>query len=268
MELENINHFLESFFSLYDCPIDRPEKNLFSIQLNRELDEALMNRPFYWHYMDKLGQQGAPMTLKLNTDPESEEKGFEWIHFGSPRLQQIFSYIQQQAMYTLLYEKSDGVTKTALYPWLVGNIKVSYLGKQKKEEIFSIGLHLINGIMLNNMMKKLENIPFQRVMSDYSYTLSPIIKPPSGFYRIFQYIENEISTHDNSWAIASLKTLQEEKELLDYFFQHNKDVQEFYENEERHLTERLEPKIEISIINAGLFYLSAQTVQKLIQTLQ
>ncbi|WP_054859297.1 YqhG family protein [Gracilibacillus sp. JCM 18860] len=259
MKLTNLHQFLYDFFTIQDCAIREETEHTLEVQLTRELDQALMNRPFYWHYMDKMGQQGVPMSLSLNTSPEKLDDQKEWIHFGSPRLQQIFSYIQDKARITLLYEQTDGEMKTSLLPWLVVNVKMEYFGKQKKDHIQSIGLQLINGTMLTNMMLKLDSLPLQRVMSDYSYTISPLIKPSSGFYRIFQYFEEKLSNEDMYWASDAQKALEDERKLLEHFFSKNDDLSDLYEQELYRVKERLEPKISLKVINAGLFYLSENT---------
>ena len=48
-----------------------------------------------------------------------------------------------------------------LHPWLLLNICIMYEGKQKKEELFSIGLNLINGSFVfehDGKLKKISNL--------------------------------------------------------------------------------------------------------------
>ncbi|ENH97452.1 hypothetical protein J416_05548 [Gracilibacillus halophilus YIM-C55.5] len=65
MEITNLFHFLKDFFEHQECHVSISDQHALSVQLTRELDEALMNRPFYWHYMDKIGRKGDPMTLEF-----------------------------------------------------------------------------------------------------------------------------------------------------------------------------------------------------------
>ncbi|MFC4404231.1 YqhG family protein [Gracilibacillus xinjiangensis] len=264
MKIDNLHSFLHQFFSISGCKVSEPEANELVVQLTKELDITLMNRPFYWHYMDKIGQQGTPMSLQLSTGGSQIDPKKEWIHYGSPRLHQIFQYIQSQAEITLLYEALNIKEKTALFPWLVANLKIEYIGKQKKEEIHSIGLHLINGTMINHMMTILENVDLKEIVSDYSYTITPIITPSSGFQRIFNYLEQELAKKDYSWASQAMKALEEELNLLEHFFSDQENDRELYDNEVVRLKERLEPRIKMNIINAGIFYLSEQTMSKIL----
>ncbi|WP_420805426.1 YqhG family protein [Gracilibacillus halophilus] len=178
----------------------------------------------------------------------------------------MFRYIQEKASCTVLYQVTDGHRKTALYPWLVVNLKWNYVGKQKKETIHSIGLHLINGIMTTKMMDKLANLSLDQTINDYSYTLSPIIKPSSGYRRLFDYAENNLLDRDEQWVKESVQQFEEEKTLLDYFYQNNEDEKDLYQQERSHLEERLLPKIKMEVINAGLFYLTEQGTKKMISS--
>ncbi|SFL82547.1 protein YqhG of unknown function [Gracilibacillus orientalis] len=263
--ITNLHNFLHQYFTIHDCEVLTENQTEMTIRLNRELDQVLMNRPFYWHYMDKIGRQGEPMSLYLDTSTENKDNNREWIHFGSPRLQQIFHHIKTNARFTILYEETDGDTKTALHPWLVTNIMVHYCGKQKKESVHSIGVQLINGVMKTDMMNHMDGLSMDRRMSDYSFTISPIIKPVSGFRRIFHYLENELLEEDMGWVKQSTDALNEEIQLLDYFFHQQEENKEILEKEQERLTERLQPRIEIEIINAGLFYLTEEASQLIIK---
>ncbi|KAB8128451.1 hypothetical protein F9U64_16090 [Gracilibacillus oryzae] len=264
MRIDNLYFFLDQFFTDNGCHVTKPEENELVVQLTRELDIALMNRPFYWHYMDKIGQQGMPMSLHLHTGESHNDPKKEWIHYGSPRLQQIFHYIQTHAKTTVLYEEIQTEQKTALYPWLIVNLKIDYIGKQKKEEVNSLGLHLINGTILNQMMEILQKIDFKEKVSDYSYTITPIITPSSGFHRIFRYSEQELLKKDHTWAIQSKEALEEELNLLRHFFQDQDADEDLFHNEAVRLKERFEPRININIINAGIFYISEKSINQLL----
>src|SRR5699024_5999879 len=190
----------------------------------------------------------------------------ESIHFGSPRLQQIFHHITNNARYTLLYEQTNSQKNIALYPWLVSNIIVHYYGKQKKEALYSFGLHLINGTIRLNVMKELEGVRLEQMMSDYSYTISPLIRTTSGFNRLFQFLMNQLQQENTDWIMHAEKALNEELLLLEYFYQHNPDNQDLFNKEKDRITKRFKPRIEFEIINAGLIYLCSSTSEALSQT--
>lgn len=255
MEITNLNVFLERYFSSHHCELTANHDGIMTVQLTEQMDRALMNRPFYWHYVKSTGHNGQPMKLTFITNPDHREEQGEWIHFGSPRLQQIMNHLKQNEIYTKLFQKVDVQTNTPLYPWLVCNFKISYQGKQKKDEMISIGLHLVNGKMHTNMMEKLEEITLQMTISDYCYPISPMIKLKSGYIRIESVITNYFENQTHEWAEASLKTLEEERKTLKYFYTENMDEEQM-QKELNEIKERYYPSITYEVINGGIFYLT------------
>lgn len=254
MTIINIHAFLLAYFKIYHCEIIKNKDGVLTVQLTEELDKTLMNRPFYWHYIKSTGNIGEPMTLTLITNPDRREEDGEWIHFGSPRLQQIFNHLQSDCHPIKVFQDIKVTDHTALHPWLVTNIKVSYSGKQNKEELFSIGLNLINGQMKTKMMNFLDSLTLSNTISDYCYPISPLIKLKSGFKRIENVIYDYISNQSHDWAKESTITLQEEIEVAKHFFKPN-NLDTELANEINDLTKRYTPSVSIDVIHCGLLYI-------------
>lgn len=69
MQQQDIHNFLERYFTSNESPIIENNEGFLHVQLSIELDKALMNRPFYWHYLEKTGGIPNPMEMVLITDP-------------------------------------------------------------------------------------------------------------------------------------------------------------------------------------------------------
>jgi hypothetical protein len=196
-----------------------------TVQLTAQLDKELMNRPFYWHYLEKTGGVPNPMKLTFITDPKKAPdsvKG-ETIHFGSPRLHQIFQSTKDLAAYIRLYEKHNFMNKqTPLFPWLCLNVKISWQCDRKRDVFRSIGLQLITGQMVEDFHNTLIKIPLTPKIPDYSFTLSPLIKPVSGINRIKNFITNEINNQEHHWAAEARNRWQKDLQLLDHFYENVK----------------------------------------------
>ncbi|HEX6594434.1 MAG TPA: YqhG family protein [Bacillota bacterium] len=257
MDLTNLNTFLSQFFTAHHCPIIKNMDGVMTVQLTEEMDQALMNRPFYWHYVKRMGKLGEPMQLTLITNPSHHGQSGEWIHFGSPRLQQIIHFLKNRERFTKLFQHVDAApTKTELHPWLVVNIKIAYVGQHKKAELFSIGLNLVNGTMKSDMMSVLKQINLQTTIADYCYTISPLIKLQSGFRRIKSVVFKYVNNQEHEWAQRSLIQLKKEIQLLNHFYTEKSEDEKLQKEKEiREITNRFEPRIKISVINGGLFYL-------------
>lgn len=253
-DIDYLNKFIKDFFSENHCEVREEDKGVFRIQLTEDLDKQLMNRPFYWHYVESTNQRGQPLEIKLITDINKRDRGGEWLHLGSPIFKQILSHLKTNTRFTKLYEHVDLKGQIPLYPWLLVNIKLIYKGILSKEELFSIGLNLINGEMLTGMMDRLENKSFHETISDYCYSLSPIITMQSGFNRIIKVFDQYIEKQSHHWAHYSLKKLQKERELIDSYFG-NSTSNEGKNRILKETEDRYMPELVLEVVNGGVFYL-------------
>ncbi|MEH7306862.1 YqhG family protein [Neobacillus drentensis] len=264
MQQQEIHNFLLNYFQANDCPIVENGPGYLIVQLTVELDKELMNRPFYWHYLEKTGGIPNPMKLTFitNQDAAPENIKGEIIHFGSPRLHQIFESAKKLASYMRLYENHLHQNKqTPLMPWLCMNVKISYQCDRKRDIFKSIGLQLINGTMVEDFHDRLLKIPLTPKIPDYSFTLSPLVRHQSGISRIETYLSSVIEKDDHSWADEARKRWEQDLRLLNHFYEDvEEEENENYETEKQALKEQYEPKISISFINAGLFYLTDKAI--------
>ncbi|HET7579754.1 MAG TPA: YqhG family protein [Bacillales bacterium] len=263
MEQPDIHDYLERYFRTSGCEILENNGRTLHIQLSVEMDKLLMNRPFYWKYVENAGLEGQPMQLKLVTDPgEAEASDGEFMHFGSPRLHQIFHSARQLAAYTRLYEDVGDLQSPSvpLEPWLGLNVKISYQCDRKKDLLVSYGLQLINGRVVERFHKHLTSLSLTTTIPDYCFTISPLIKPQSGLNRIQAMIEEKLQKEDHTWAKEARQRWAEDLALLDQFYENTEDKPESYNLEKEALQAQYEPKILVQVVNGGLFYLTKQAL--------
>ncbi|MBS4194643.1 YqhG family protein [Lederbergia citri] len=256
-----IHQYLETFFCENDCLIEEKGPGHLVVQLTVDMDKELMNRPFYWTYLEKTGGTPNPMKITLITDQEKTPdhiKG-EVIHFGVPRLHQIFQATKKNSAYIRLYEipnKANSKSQIPLHPWLMLNIKISYQCDRKKDLIRSIGINLINGSIFEDFYEKVDTIPLQATIPDYCFTISPIIKPVSGIKRIENLLINEVKKSEHPWANEAIKRWNEDLQLLDHFYEDHTEKPETYHIEKEALKDQYEPVVNMEIINGGFYYLA------------
>lgn len=263
MQQQEIRDFLIRFFTANGCEIMIDTPAYFTVQLTIEMDKELMNRPFYWHYLEKTGGVPNPMSVSFIFDQRQAPASLkgEIIHFGSPRLHQIFRATRKLASSIRLFEQSlSAGGQTALRPWLGLNVKISYQCDRKRDEFRSIGLQLINGTMVERFHDQLLTLNLTRKIPDYSFTLSPLIMPKSGITRIANLLRNEVLQKDDTWAHEARQRWAKDLSLLEHFYEDLEEKGETYENEKLALKEQYEPKVQISIVNGGLFYLTEQAI--------
>ncbi|MCO7176574.1 YqhG family protein [Sporolactobacillus kofuensis] len=258
MQQAEIHDFLVRFFSSSGCsilPVSSADQ--LKVQLTKEMDKRLMNRPFYWHYIEQIGAEPelATLTFRLN---DNDNDG-EFIHFGSPRLHQIMNTVEELGRFIRMYQILPSQSAPALEPWLGLNLKISYQCDLKKDFIRSVGLQLINGTLIEGFQSMLKRLQLNQKMPDYCYTLSPLITINSGIRRIERFIEAELNTEPTDWADQANERWEKDQQLLDSFYDYQELKPERYTQEKKALEEQYKPVIKVKLINAGLFYLQSST---------
>lgn len=271
MGIKNLHDFLYTFFTENQCEIVHQTDQDLKIQLSAELDEQLMNRPFYWHYVKKMNLEGEPSSLYLTVDPnqkqEEDKNNYEFVHFGSPRLQQIFRILSSKGRYVKLYQTVATTEHTPLIPWLVLNLKISYIGKDKREVLKSIGINMVNGAIINQFIHAIKHIEWDVKSADFCYTVTPLIQLKHSYQRIMQLIEKMLQQEQHEWAAASWKQMEKEKNLLKQFYQSDDEgYHNHYEEELEAIESMYQPKIDVSVVNGGLFFITQQTSFKLLHS--
>ncbi|MGG4490073.1 YqhG family protein [Metabacillus idriensis] len=256
---QEISQFLESFFTANSCQITDKQPGFMTVQLTIEMDKELMNRPFYWTYLEKTGGIPNPMQLTFLTDAKQvpEDLKGEIMHFGAPRLHQIFRTSKKLGSHIRLYESPLNKGRSqSLHPWLGVTIMVSYQSDKKKDQLYSIGLHLISGAIIENFQDQLEKMTLTPRIPDLCFTTSPMIKEQSGLNRIQNYIQSIIEQDDHSWAEDARQRWNADMMLLSHFYEDLDEKPEAYQLEKEALKELYDPQINVSIVNGGIFYLS------------
>ncbi len=146
----------------------------------------------------------------------------------------------------------------AFHPELLVNFKVGFETDEKIEEIYNLGINLVNGEITSNLLQELMD-----------KKLSP--KPPKkhlekrtipyreGFNSLLNHLKWQLQNHDNQWIASAKSRWEEEVNYLESFYRgtgddDEKDESGFY----RRLAEgyrKYQPVIKIQIINVGLLYL-------------
>ena len=254
---QQVHSYLQTFFQETNCPILTEHPHYMTVQLTIDIDKKIMNRPFYWQYVESFGAEPAPAQLTLITDRTSlgtDIRG-EMVHFGSPRLSMLFRATQEMGSFVKMYEHLDHAENQVLTPWLGVNYKVSYYCDQTKEMLHSLGLNLMTGQVVEGFQEQLRLRELASGVPDGVYCLPYIINPARALERLDGIIEQEIRQDDHSWAEDAEARWEKDLEVLEYFYMDVEQKPECYELEKKALEEQYAPKIKVDIINGGLFYL-------------
>ncbi|BAD65032.1 MULTISPECIES: YqhG family protein [Shouchella] len=262
MRPPDIHQYLRRYFLANDSPILEESPSHLKVQLSVELDKELMNRPFYWHYLEKTGGVPNPMTLTLITDNNRCPEGIkgEPVHFGSVRLAQIFQSAKKLGAFVRMYEQKQPVGQSShpLHPWLCMNANVAFQCDRKKDVLLSLGLNLIHGQIVPQFFERLESLTLTPKIPDYCFTLSPMIRVESGMKRLQKMIRTFAEQEPKDWAKSAMERWESDDALLEAFYEQEEDKPESYVAEKQALKELYEPRIKVSLVNGGIFYLHQQ----------
>ncbi|WP_332697927.1 YqhG family protein [Halalkalibacter lacteus] len=262
MQQPQVHDFLERYFVANDSPIIENDSSYVKVQLSIELDKLLMNRPFYWHYLEKTGGEPRPMQVTFITDQNKvpEDLGGEQIHFGAPRLHQLFASTRELGGYIRLYENlnASGRQSIPLQPWLCLNVKVSFQCDRKKDVLLSLGLNLIHGQIVPQFYEKIRQKDLTPTIPDFCFKLSPLITVHSGLIRLQKMVQTYVENEDKLWAEEAIDRWNADLALLEKFYEDEEEKPESYHVEKQALQEQYEPNIHVAIINGGMFYIQQQ----------
>ncbi|NIK12435.1 YqhG family protein [Alkalibacillus almallahensis] len=263
MKQTDLKPFVKQFFTKHHAQIKDEREDLLTIQLTKALDQQLMNRPFYWQYVNTMGFEGDPMTVSFAFS-DQYDLHTERIHLGSPRLHQIFQIVKNEGVFATLFEQTES-TDNRLDPWFVFNGYIQYQGAWLEEESVSIGILLTNGTMRFSWMDAVMDIPFNPVIPTYQFKLPIIISLEHGLEKIINELQSRIEKQSREFVKESLSLYEQELSLLNTLsHEQDEESKQFYNHSHDQIYNRLYPRIDINLINAGLFYTNRQTTQRLI----
>ncbi|SES26181.1 YqhG family protein [Psychrobacillus sp. OK032] len=256
---QQVHDYLQKFFKENNCEIVDGNEHYMTVQLTVDIDKKIMNRPFHWQYIENTNGVPDPAQITLITDQTKISRDIkgEVVHFGSPRLSQLFQTTNQLGAYVQMYEKvlNNLETRPILTPWLGVNYKISYYCDRTKEMLHSLGINLMTGEVINGFQESLATKELDVQKSERAFLLPYIIKPLRALDRLDAVVENLIQQDDHTWAEEAKGRWQKDQAILEHFYAGVENKPECYDMEKKALEEQYEARIKIDIINGGLFYM-------------
>ncbi|WP_252504328.1 YqhG family protein [Sporosarcina sp. Marseille-Q4943] len=261
---QQIHQYVRQFFVENNCTILRENEHFITVQLTIDMDKKIMNRPFYWKYLESTGDEPNPAQLTLITDKNrlAESIAGEVVHYGSPRLNQLFRVTKELGSFAQMYERAGDESggQTILTPWVGVNYKITYSSDRTQEILYSLGINLMTGMIINGFQESISGLDLGSTISPNTFHLPYIITPLRALERLDSVIENLIQKDDHTWAEEAKERRRKDLLVLEYFYREieEADRPECYRIEKNAIEEQYETKIKIDIINGGLFYLKTK----------
>lgn len=269
MDRLQLQNFCRRYFQATGTPILRDEPEFLQVELPREIDKELTDRPYYWMWAEATGEEVPPTVLNIAFDAETEVEGIEaaeLVALGSFRLEKIFESAGKRGRFVRVYQ-TDAPTHLRV-PFLLTSLKISYIADRRKDEIRSYGVNLKSRQVIPELYKEIVGYPFsEELPAPFKLHAldGPLLKASlqDGWRQIEETVMAEIQNADHSWAETAQERLTQEIEQLDTYYQslileNQEEMTVFSAERDLRLAElkwRSQPRIQIAPLHFGLLYL-------------
>lgn len=196
------------------------------------------------------------------------------VTFGSRRLGQIFEAVRSKGRFVHLFEqfkpeqqqKSTPMSTIAYETWMQVNFKVEMACDMKRSEIHSLGIHLGTGEIREHFQGLLQTRRLSPRIPAQVYMIPDKLTLPRAVIYLEDYLESKLRTYDHRWAEEAQFRLKDEQDRIRSYYESliqgaepdkKPDFEAQYSNRRQEIDWQFRPRIQISVINCGLFHLQA-----------
>lgn len=274
MDQREIRSYTEKYLKQSQCQIIEAAPTHIITQLSIEADKDLLNRPFYWMYIENMNiePQPARFCFIFDQDYVPEDIRGEYLFYGSTRFKQILTSAQKNGKFVRLYQKPTGFERfhshsKPYHPWLGMNLKVSYICDQHKDRITYLGINLFTGEIREDFFSALQTMEWVSRLPEQRHTIRSRLSIPEAVGELEYFLQDQLQSEDCSWANRALERKDAELKQAEAYYPDVKNdvivmeddkLQELMREKkqrQREIVWQYHPRIEVKLINAGLFYL-------------
>jgi len=181
-----------------------------------DVDKELTHRPYYWMYIESLGQQPEPTTLHLAFDPKvdpPDDMDCELITLGSIRFHNILNSARRRGKIGKLYQyfpPKSQLSRSILRPYLLINMRVSLIADKTQDHLYSLGINLQSGQLYRNFYNNVTMFPLTEVAPHESLLGQPSISFESAISIMEEDLCKYVTEFDNQWAAQASHNMMEE----------------------------------------------------------
>jgi hypothetical protein len=193
------------------------------------------------------------------------------VTFGSRRLEQMFNIVRERGKFVHLFEEPfpTGATYHAALvydTWFCVNYKVELACDRKRSEIHSLAIQLNNGEIRENFHKHLLTKSLSPKLPANSHILPDTISLSKAVNLLETTLERKVSTYDHRWADEANEQHRSEIDRVESFYNglllnaepaQRDEIETQCRNRLSEIDWQHKPRIAVSVINCGLFHLTA-----------
>jgi hypothetical protein len=268
MDQSTVRSFTERYLQSHHCHTIESTPTHLITQLSIQVDKELLNRPFYWMYVEKMNLHPEPSRCCFIFHPDEAPAHLhgEYLFHGSPRFTQMLESAQKLGQFVRLYQEPRGMDRytnrsKSYIPWLGINFKISYICDQKMDRICYLGFNLQSGEIEEGFYARIQPLPWTSKLPAQRHTVSPRFPIAEAAGECEYYLQDQLENEDHTWAINALTKLTQELEQLERFYPDEAHISpENHKEKKQRQSEtvwQFYPRVEVTVINAGLFYMEA-----------
>lgn len=193
----------------------------------------------------------------------------EDLHYGSRRLDQLFHSAKNGGSYMCLFQEPEKrnnhpLQSTAYSAWLGVNMKVEFQCDMKREEIHSFGVSLATGQLHEQFYDRLQRFKMTPKLPPNVHTAKNAITLTKAASIAEGTLERKLRAYDYGWAEAAAARLQVELATVRHYYEpliegaeeeQRPAFAEQYERRQEEIRWQYEPRVSVTAINCGIFYL-------------
>ncbi|MFC4100100.1 YqhG family protein [Paenibacillus xanthanilyticus] len=195
----------------------------------------------------------------------------EDLHFGSRKLEQLFQSAKSGGSYVCLFQEPDRknahpLQSTAYTAWLGLNLKVEFACDMKREEFHSIGVSLATGQCVEGFHETMLALRMTPRLPPNVHTAKNALTLNKAASLAESLIERKLKSYDYGWAQGAAARLQEELATIRHYYEPlvaaaedeeiRASIQTQFERRQDEIRWQYEPRVSVSAINCGIFYLA------------
>ncbi|WP_304458897.1 YqhG family protein [Alicyclobacillus sendaiensis] len=204
-------------------------------ELPADVDKELIERPFYWMWVEATHQSVEPTVLRLAFDAESHAREearlnaeqpaapFSWsakrrvelVDFGSPLFDRILLSAAQRGRIACVRE---GDAEREIVPWMMVNGVFAYTADLNREEWFSYAVCLDNLQIVDRFYERIQH-------RDFSGVPAPDLLRQSRHtvHEAWRHLQRALADHaaaqDDAWAQEAMARLKGDLAQLSAYYE-------------------------------------------------
>ena len=217
-----IQAFCRRYFQAVGAPVLVDQPDFLQVELPREIDKELTDRPYYWMYVEATGQEVPNTVLSLSFAPDVEIEGVEKMEFvtlGSFRLNKIIESAQKRGRFARVYQTSGLRAGSLLHPLLLTTYKLSFVADRRRDTMVSYAVHLGTGQVIGDFYSVADGMSFASAPPALVQTAPQRLTIEQGYEKIRERVTEEIADLDHAWAEEAHLHLEGERDQLQTYYQ-------------------------------------------------